>query len=208
MNLSRLPFTELLAAFRSTEPTPGGGSAAALAGAVGAALLAMVAGLPKPRVHTEEDAERLKRARERAADLSDRLSSLVDRDSEAYDLVVSAFRLPRGTEDEKIARSARIQEALHSATQAPADVMRACSDALQLAAIVAAFGNRNASSDVQTGVELLRAGLRGARLNVDVNLGSVTDPAFAATLREEAGRLTIEGEQRALTAIGQLESPA
>lgn len=206
MTLSGLSFTELLAAFRAPAPTPGGGSASALAGATGAALLAMAAGLPKARVHTEEDADRLKRAGARAADLSERLSTLMDRDSEAYDLVVSAFRLPRSSEAEQQARAARIQEALQAATHAPLDVMSACADALQLAAVVAAFGNRNAASDVHVAIELLGAGLRGARLNVDVNLSSISDTAFVESMRSQAERLGIEGEQRALTAVGQLGS--
>jgi formiminotetrahydrofolate cyclodeaminase len=207
MNLSRLPFTELLAAFRSKDPTPGGGSASALSGAVGASLLAMVAGLSRPRVHTEDDGHRLSTAGERSAQIGERLSALMDRDSDAYDCVVEAFRLPKSSDDEKRARSRRIQEALRSATEAPLEVMRQCADALQLAAVVAAFGNRNASSDVRVGVELLGAGLRGAKLNVDVNLSSLTDEAFAGAVRTEAERLVLEGEQRAATAVGQLESP-
>ena len=200
MSLLHLPFTDLLRAFRSREPTPGGGSASALSGAVGASLLAMVAGLPKPRGHDEEGARRLTAAGTRAADLGDQLAALIDRDSEAYDRVVAAFRLPKGSEEESRARAARIQEALRFATEAPLEVMRACNEALQLAAIVAALGNRNASSDVQVAVELLRAGLRGAKLNVDVNLASITDNEFAGSVRAEAGRLIVEGEQRASTA--------
>jgi len=189
MSLLRLPFTDLLRAFRSSEPTPGGGSASALSGAVGASLLAMVAGLPKPRVRDEEEARRLTAAGTRAADISDQLAALMDRDSEAYNLVVAAFRLPKGSEDEARARGARIQDALRSATEAPLEVMRACHEALLLAAIVAAQGNRNASSDVQVAVELLRAGLRGAKLNVDVNLASIADKEFAGSVRTEAERL-------------------
>src|SRR5215213_1069884 len=117
MTLSQLPFTELLRAFRSSEPTPGGGSASALAGAVGASLLAMVAGLPKARVQGQDEAERLSAAGMRAAGLSERLSSLIDADSDAYNLVLSAFRLPKATEEDKRARSVRIQEALRAATE-------------------------------------------------------------------------------------------
>jgi formiminotetrahydrofolate cyclodeaminase len=206
MSLSQLPFIELLNAFRSREPTPGGGSASALGGAVGASLLAMVAGLPKPRAQSTEETERLTVARARCAAIGDRLAALMDRDSRAYDLVVAAFRLPKSTEEETTARGLRIQEALRSATEAPLDVMRACAEAIGLAARVAALGNRNASSDVQVGVELLRAGLRGAKLNVDVNLASITDETFAAAVRREAEQLVVEGEREASTAVTQLES--
>jgi formiminotetrahydrofolate cyclodeaminase len=206
MSLAQLPFTELLNAFRSREPTPGGGSASALGGAVGTSLLAMAAGLPKPRAHRTEDIERLADAGARCAAIGDRLAELMDRDSGAYDLVVAAFRLPKSTEEEKTARSIRIQEALRSATEAPLDTMRACADAIGLAAVIAAFGNRNAASDVHVGLELLRAGLRGAKLNVDVNLSGIKDETFAAAVRREAEHLVVEGERAVLTAVTQLES--
>ena len=178
--------------------------AAALAGALGTSLLAMVARLPKPRVRDEEEAHRLTAAGTQAAAISDQLAALMDRDSDAYDLVVAACRLPKGSEEEARGRRARIQEALRSATEAPLEVMRACHEALLLAAIVAAHGNRNASSDVQVAVELLRAGLRGAKLNVDVNLASIADNEFAGSVRTEAERLKLEGEQRA-AAFGSAE---
>ena len=206
MNLSQLPFTELLNAFRSREPTPGGGSASALGGAVGASLLAMVAGLPKPRAQCIEDTQRLTVAGARCAAIGDSLAALMDRDSSAYDLVVAAFQLPKSTEEEKTARGIRVQEALRSATEAPLDVMRACAEAIGLAAVVAAFGNRNAASDVRVGLELLRAGLRGAKLNVDVNLPGIKDEIFAAAVRREAEHLVVEGERGVSTAVTRLES--
>jgi formiminotetrahydrofolate cyclodeaminase len=192
MKLTALTVTALLDAFRSSEPTPGGGSASALSGAVGASLLAMVAALPKPRAATEEDAERLAAAGVRCTAIARRLEELVDRDSAAYDLVVGAFRMPKGTDQEKAARTAAIQRAMQAATEAPLDVMRACSDAIEQGAVVAAFGNRNASSDVQVGLELLGAGLRGARLNVEINLGSLKDADFVGRARAEAERLEAE----------------
>ncbi len=204
MTLTGLTVTALLEAFRSNEPTPGGGSAAALSGAVGASLLAMVAGLPKPRAATEEDVERLGAAGARCTAVARRLEELIDRDSAAYDLVVGAFRLPRGTDEQKAARSAGIQRAMRAATEAPLEVMRACSDAIEQGAVVAAFGNRNASSDVQVALELLGAGLRGAKLNVEINLGSVKDAEFESRAREEAGRLEAESGPGILAARERL----
>lgn len=192
MKLTGLAVTALLEAFRSNQPTPGGGSASALSGAVGASLLAMVAGLPKPRATTEEDVERLAAAGARCTAIAERLEELVDRDSAAYDLVVGAFRMPKGTGEEKAARTVGIQRAMQAATDAPLEVMRACSDAIEQGAVVASFGNRNASSDVQVGLELLGAGLRGAKLNVEINLGSLTDAQFVARARTEADRLDAE----------------
>jgi len=197
---------EVLQQFRAPSPTPGGGSAAALAGAIGAALLAMVAGLPKARVATEEDAERLAAAGDRCAASSDRLASLVDLDSEAYDGVVAAFRLPKTTEEEKAVRSAAIQDALRMATETPLEAMRVSSAALEQGVVVAAFGNPNASSDMRVGLELLAAGLRGAKLNVDANLSNVKDPAFVQRVRDESQRLASEAAAAAGAAQARLES--
>lgn len=206
MTLSHQRFTDLLASFQSPEPTPGGGSASALGGAVGASLLAMVAGLGKPRVQTSDDTAQLALARVRCAAVSDWLAALMDRDSDAYDLVVSAFRSAKATEAEKVARTRQIQEALRAATEAPLDVMRACAEAIGQATVVAALGNSNASSDVRVGLELLGAGLRGARLNVEVNLASMKDPVFIAKVRTEADRLAAEAETSQAAALTALES--
>jgi formiminotetrahydrofolate cyclodeaminase len=189
MKLTERSVADLLSAFRSSDPTPGGGSASALSGAVGASLLAMVAGLPKPQAATAEDAERLQTAGARCAAHAQTLEGLIDRDSEAYELVVSAYRLPKATDAEKAARSSRIQDALRAATEAPLDVMRACSAALEQAAVVARFGNRNASSDVGVAQELLKAGLRGAGMNVEINLGAIPDAGYGQRVRSEARRL-------------------
>lgn len=187
--LTTLPVSLLLAAFRSSNPTPGGGSAAALAGAVGASLLAMVAALGKPRTPTQEDAARLETSRERCAALAIELEALIDRDSAAYEMVVSAYRLPRDTDVERRARAARIQEAMRAAIEAPLGVMRACAAATGQSAVVATLGNANASSDVQVGIELLAAGLRGAKANVEINLTSAKDPDYVREVTAEVARL-------------------
>src|SRR5215831_3936456 len=103
MVLTKQTVESFLAAIRSSSPTPGGGSAAALAGAMGASLLAMVAGLPKSAA-TAEDTERLKAAGARCTAIAGELEALVERDSEAYDSVLAAYKLPKGTEEEKAAR--------------------------------------------------------------------------------------------------------
>ena len=176
---------DLLAAIRSPEPTPGGGSAAALAGAMGASLLAMVAGLPKSKASTEEDVARLKAAGARCTELAQTLAGLIDRDSEAYGLVMAAYKRPKGTDEEKAARSAAIQEGFRAAIAAPLDVMRACAAAAEQGVVVAALGNPSAASDGQVGFELLGAALRGAKMNVEINLDSVKDANYVAAVRNE-----------------------
>ena len=189
MTLTQKTVHDFLGAVRSPDPTPGGGSASALSGAVGASLLAMVAGLARPRAATEPDLRRLVESGSRCLGQAQRLESLIDRDSAAYDAVLDAYRLPRGTDEEKTARTAAVQRALRAATDAPLDVMRACLESIRDAAVVAEFGNRNASSDVLVGLELLGAGLRGARLNVEINLGSVKDQAWVDGVRAEVQQL-------------------
>ena len=185
MKLTDRTVSDLLSAFRSSDPTPGGGSASALVGAVGASLLAMVASLPKSRAATEEDAERLKAAGDRCAALSAELAALVDRDSEAYELVVAAYRMPKASADEKAARAAAVQQAMRAAIAAPLDVMRACAAAAEQGVVIAGFGNRSAWSDVQVGLELLNAGLRGAKLNAEINVEKVKDADYAAGVRSD-----------------------
>src|SRR6185436_19235499 len=127
MTLSELTVQDLVAAFRSPAPTPGGGSAAALSGAVGSAMLAMVASLSRPRAATTDECDRLAEAGRHCAELSKELTALIDRDSNAYQAVVEAYRLPKGTEEESRRRSSRIQEALLEATTSPLEVIRRCS---------------------------------------------------------------------------------
>ena len=189
MTLAAKSLSDVLAEFRSSSPTPGGGSAAALAGALGASLLAMVAGLPRPRATTGDETRRLHQAGQRCAELATKLEVLVDRDSAAYDQVRLAYRLPKSTDDEKAARAARIEETLQGATEVPLDVMRACAAALAESATVLTLGNANASSDVKVGIELLRAGLRGAGLNVEINLEAIKDRAYAEAAAAEVARL-------------------
>ena len=189
MKLTEKPVSALLAAFRSSDPTPGGGSAAALAGAIGASLLTMVAGLPKPKASTDDDTARLQQAGARCADLALQLERLVDRDTDAYDLVVGAFKMPKGTDEEKTARTAGIQAALREATEAPLEVMRCCTEALQFVRVIGELGNPNASSDVKVGTQLLQAGLAGARENVEINLESLKDVAYVERVRGEATAL-------------------
>jgi formiminotetrahydrofolate cyclodeaminase len=194
MTLTSSSVSDLLAAFRSAEPTPGGGSAAALAAAAGASLLAMVAGLPKPKTASDADLERLTDAGIRCTALAVRLEALIDEDSEAYGLVLSAFRQPKNTDEEKVARAAAVQRALTAATETPLQMMRHCAEALGTAQTVSELGNPNASTDAQVGIALLQAALRGARANVDVNLGSLKDGEYVSRVREESARLAAAAE--------------
>jgi len=178
--------TGLLDAFAAADPTPGGGSAAALAGAVAASLLSMVASMPKSKSNAVAEREALDEANTEILQLRETLTALVDRDADAYDLVVAAFRKPKGTDEEKTARKAAIQDATRVATEIPLETMKACAALLRLQAVVATHGNTNAASDVHVAGLLARAAMQGARSNVDINLPGITDAAIAAELRRQA----------------------
>lgn len=188
--LTTKSFRDLLEAFSSPDPTPGGGSASALGGAVGAALLIMVASLPKTRSGSDEDRQALAAARERLRALRDEMTDLVDRDSAAYDTVVAAYRLPNASDEDTAARRRAIQDALAQATESPMAMIRACGAALEQAAVVARHGSRAASSDVGVAIALLGAAAHGAGLNVEINLESISDAGMASQMRDVLKRLS------------------
>ena len=180
---------EMLAAFSAPDPTPGGGSASALASAVGASLLLMVTRLPKTRSGSDENRAALREAATAMNRLQRELTDAIDADASAYDKVVAAFKRPKGTEEEKHARKAAIQEATIAATDVPLGVMRLSASVLEHAKAVEARGNPSAASDVGVAVALLRAGFHGARLNVEINLGGVSDAAYVDGTRAEVATL-------------------
>ena len=192
-SFSTMAAIDLIDAFASNEPVPGGGSASALAGAVGTALLIMVAAMPKTRTGAPEETADLAEAEARLRPLRNELTGLIDRDSEVYATVLAARRLAKGTDEEKAARLAAIQSGTMLATEVPLDTMRACRQALQGAVVVAKHGSRNAASDVGVAIELLIAGLKGAGLNIDINLGGLTDHAFVARAQRARQELEREG---------------
>ena len=194
---STMAVEDLLDAFASNEPVPGGGSASALASAVGVSLLLMVASLPKTRTGAPEEAADLSEAAAHLRPLRETLTALIDEDSEAYQAVLAAYRLAKSTDAEKSARREAIQQAMRGATEIPLSTMRACQQALRGAAIVANNGNANAATDTGVGVELLLAALRGAGMNVDVNLASLDDASYVARVREERKELETEGSEDA-----------
>lgn len=183
------PLADLLSAFSDPSPTPGGGSASALAASVGLSLVAMVAQMGRTRTGSDEDRLVLDQARTALLPLCDHVSALIEDDAKAYDTVVAAYRLPKASVDEQALRKAAVQSALRGAAEVPLDVMRACQAGLTAAIDVARHGNPFAASDLGVALELLGAGLRGAALNVDTNLGSIEEAGWVAGVRSEVERL-------------------
>lgn len=176
----------------SGEPTPGGGSAAALAGALGAALAAMVAHLTVGRKRYVDVDTQMQAVLHEAEALRSRLTSLVAEDAQAYERVRAAYRLPKDSAEEQALRHAAIQGAMQGASRTPLETMRACLAALHLLEQAASLGNVNAATDGAVGALLAQAGLAGAALNVRVNLGGIDDTDFTVHCQQAAAALQIE----------------
>ncbi|HEX2342636.1 MAG TPA: cyclodeaminase/cyclohydrolase family protein [Vicinamibacterales bacterium] len=183
------PVSQLLEAFASSAPTPGGGSASALAGAVGASLLMMVASLPKTRHGSDEDRAALSDAKAALSPAARELADLVDRDADAYDVVVAAYRLPKSSDAEKAARRQAIQRGMRGAIDTPLAMLRAIHTAARSAVAVARHGNTSAASDVIVAAALLDAAASGAYANVTINLGGLEDAEQESGLGREARTL-------------------
>ncbi len=168
----------LLGELASSSATPGGGSAAALAGAMGAALVSMVCSLTIGKKRFAEVEGELRSVLEQAETLRLQLTDLADADTQAFDQVMAAYRLAKETPEEQAIRRAAIQAGLQQATQVPVETAGACVAVLKLAAKIIGNINPNALSDAGAAALLAEAGLRAAQLNVAVNLAGIRDLAF------------------------------
>jgi formiminotetrahydrofolate cyclodeaminase len=195
-----------MAKLASPDPTPGGGTAAAIAGAMGISLLVMVAGLAKSRNNSDDEKAALAKARAAIEPIAARLMRLADADAEAFNAVMAAYRLPKATEEEKLARTRAIQSALGGATVVPLDTLRAAAEALDLGRVVAEHGNRAAASDAAVAIGLLKAAADGAAANVRTNLAGLKDEGLRKATEEELSRLLEQAAAHAATAFRSTSS--
>ncbi|MFA9402115.1 MAG: glutamate formimidoyltransferase [Anaerolineales bacterium] len=175
--------------------TPGGGSAAAFAGAMGAALVAMVARLTVGKKKYADVEERMQEITSRADILRDALQKAVKLDAQAFDSVMAAFRMPKKSAQEKTARAEEIERATHVAAEVPLQVCRDAVEVLALAAEVAEKGNKNALSDAGSAGAMANACLQAAGLNVKINAASVSDREAAQSWIEELAHLETQAAQ-------------
>ena len=172
-----------LAELGSSSPAPGGGSAAALAGAIAASLCQMVSGLTLSRDAYKDAWPVLQEARARAESLGSRLRELIDEDAEAFNSVMAARKLPRGTEEQKAARERAIQAGTLKSARVPLETLEYLAPLADLAAVCAEMGNPGCVTDAGSAAQMIRAGAAAAAWNVRVNLPSIRD----AKLKEELG---------------------
>ena len=189
MKLADLKTSEFVDLLASDAPAPGGGSAAALEGALGAALTAMVCSLTAGKKKYADVQELVEAAQKKALDLKARFVDVMDRDTEAFNVVSAAFGMPKGTDEEKAARSAAIQEGLKGCTKTPFEMMELAVDTLELTASILGKSNDSAASDLGVSALSLRAAIQGAWLNVLINIGSLKDKKLAEDYRAKGEAL-------------------
>ncbi|CAN5475766.1 MAG: cyclodeaminase/cyclohydrolase family protein [Chloroflexi bacterium] len=183
--LTEMSVRELVERLATDEPVPGGGSAAALTGAMGAALVQMVVELTVGRPTADGHDAELRQIGSHAAGSQSELLRLAEADAAAYAAVIAARRLSRGTERERESRRVRVNAAMRDATRAPLETARRAVGVFELAEALAPMGNRNAVSDIGVAGLLAAAALRGAALNVRINLPFLSENE---PLRDEAAR--------------------
>jgi methenyltetrahydrofolate cyclohydrolase len=192
---SVLSVGEFVDRLASAEPVPGGGSASAVAGSLGAGLVAMVAGLsigrPKYAAHAALHDTAIATGRRLAA----RFLELSDTDAAAYAGFAAALKMPRDTDDEQAARKAALQSAARVAAEVPLDTVEACLELVVAAESLVGRSNVNASSDLNVAALLGEAAGRGAAENVLVNLPSVGDDAYTAVTTAQVMRLLNDIEE-------------
>ena len=204
--LADLTVKDFLDKVACSDPVPGGGSIAALNGALASALSTMVARLTVGKKGYEVSEELMQHAQTITLRLLDEFIALIDKDSEAYNEVFACFKLPKATDEEKAARSVAIQEATKKAALIPLEVARKALDMMTIIADVAHLGNRNAITDACVAMMSARSAVLGALLNVRINLGSLKDREFVLQLQTEADKIeqaACQREKEILDAVNQ-----
>src|SRR6266496_4446051 len=206
LSLAKMNLREFCNETLSDSPAPGGGSVAALMGALGASLGGMVANLSAGKRGWDDKLEYFSESAVKAQQLKEELLSLVDEDTAAFNRVMDAFALPKESAEEKTARSAAIEKATKHAAEIPLKVMETASKSYALLGEMAAKGNPASVSDVGVGALATRACIEGAALNVRINLGQLKDEKIKADLQEKVRKISADSEAQFKTIIQVVES--
>ena len=183
MKLAEMTVTQFADVLASDAPAPGGGSTAALAGALGAALTAMVCRLTEGRKKYEEYQDHILEVKEKATALQAKFIDVMDRDTEAFMVISNAYGMPKATDEEKAARSAAIQAGLVKSTETPMEMMELSAETIALTESLLGKFNTASASDLGVGALTLRTAVQGAWLNVLINIGSLKDKELAESYR-------------------------
>ena len=210
MKLVELDVLKFLDVVDSNSPAPGGGSVSALASSLGTSLARMVAHLSfgKKKYEALPDDVKAKFVAnfDELLKIKNELNDLIDRDSEAYNTVMAAYKLPKETDEEKAARNTEIQKSLKYAIQTPYDIVVLSGKAISLLGEILANGNQNAITDIGVGTMLLMVGLEGGILNVKVNLTSIEDAAYVEKITKEIYEIKAVAEKEKERILGIVNS--
>jgi len=187
--LASMKINNFLSELASSSPAPGGGSVAALAGGLGAALSSMVCNLTIGKEKYANVQEEIKEVLKKSEKIRKNLTKLIDEDTEAFNDVMKAFKMPKETEQQKKKRNQAIQAGYKTAAKIPLDTARTCEKILDLAKIVAEKGNQNSITDSAVSALMAQAGVESAILNVKINLSSIKDEKFVKQISSELNKL-------------------
>ncbi|WP_436417293.1 cyclodeaminase/cyclohydrolase family protein [Petrimonas sulfuriphila] len=194
MKLQDLTVKQFLEKTAGNEPVPGGGSVSALNGAISSSLVQMLANLTIGRKNYTDVEERMKKNAGRFEEFRMHFLNDIDRDSEAYNLVFEAFKLPKETDEEKAYRNQNIQEATKIAALVPMEIAERAFGMLDLIVETTRKGNKNAITDGCVAMMTCRTAVLGALLNVRINLGGLKDAGFVQKLTDACNRIEKETE--------------
>lgn len=200
-NMKDMTIVDFANMVASNSPVPGGGSMAAVSGTLGGALAEMVANLTIGKKKYIEVESEMKEIAEKASSLRIKLLNDIQRDSDSYDKVMAAYKMPKETDDEKIAREKAIQESLKSAALVPLDVAETSFNIMSLTEAVVEKGNSNAVTDGLVACMMVRTAVLSALFNVKINLDSITDEDFVKQMRSKVNEIetkVIEYERKIL----------
>ena len=189
MKLAEMNVTEFANVLASDAPAPGGGSTAALSGALGAALTAMVCRLTEGKKAFAEHRESILEVMAKAEALQAKFLDVMDRDTDAFMVVSNAFAMPKATDEEKAARSAAIQKGLEGCTATPFEMMELAAETIELTESLLGRFNTASASDLGVGALTLRTAVQGAWLNVLINIGSLKNTELAEDYRAKGETL-------------------
>lgn len=193
--LKDMTIEEFLYETASDSPAPGGGSVSALVGALGAALSSMVGELSVGKESNDDIKTEIINYMNECRSLMNGLKESIDKDTDAFNAVMAAFRMPKGTEEEKSKRSKEIQSAFKNAAEVPYNTAVLCLRVMDIATEMLKIGNKNAASDAAVSGLLGYAALNGALYNVKINLNSIKDERYVQQVKKEVENLTLKGEE-------------
>jgi glutamate formiminotransferase/formiminotetrahydrofolate cyclodeaminase len=188
-SLASMKVNGFLSELASSSPAPGGGSVAALSGSLGAALSSMVCNLTVGKEKYADVQDEIKEVLKKSEQLRKKLTKLIDEDTEAFNDVMKAFKMPKETEEQKKKRSAAIQEGYKTAAAVPLETANTCEKILDGAIVVAKKGNQNSITDSAVSALMAQAGIEAAILNIKINLGSIKDETFVKKISSEIDKL-------------------